>query len=466
MAHKGIILGRKKDKLFPEDFIKKVTDQYNTCTAFCYAENGVIQFISENGVPDWEGEGGLKDSIETYNQNSLLYFGQNTSDYLEDDLQPFVLLETNNNARLVAFTEGEFLGFAKQGSTHSNDYHMIADFLQDEIDTQYDKCGQNLDKLMQVLDSPECRKHILNTIIPKGTIVLFAGTGEYIVYKKNDKFLGGKETDWWATDSLGYAPAEPAKPAEEKRELTMREKIELRKKGKPLSIPGDPPGTSVPTITPPKTDTAVGLLPEKEQMFHPPENLSGRDLKKWYGRNRVGGKPTGWENKPPIPLTELKMDSPLRERIKDGGKPILKVGDPPPATEKKDVPPLLFPQQKKFLTEQFLPNSVKMLSLDGLKAVESEYETFTEQLDYDLGSMLLWDPDTVRKLGNVDSRALSISWLELRKMLFQANPQLLKQLEAAMQHDDGAAAEGEEKEEKELTMREKIALRKKNKVAM
>src|SRR5262245_44966846 len=97
MAHRNIVLGINEKMMPPDDILKGLMDRYKTSTSVAFVDEGVVEFIAQSGVPDLEGPKGLKATLKDFEDfERVVSFGSHSSDYLADDMQPFVLMSSND----------------------------------------------------------------------------------------------------------------------------------------------------------------------------------------------------------------------------------------------------------------------------------------------------------------------------------------------------------------------------------
>ena len=434
MAHEGVIVGRHAGKDIPDEYLNKVREEFDTCYGYAFAEDGSIQMLHSNGLPPADGDGSFQNTMKVFPQPSLLYLGSADTDYHEDDLQPFTILEDDEKRPLlVAFLEGDFSGFYQKESAHSNEFFVVNKVLREEVMNLWQDCEQDIDKLVTALKEPRTFRAMKKMFTGRGAIVLLVANGETIIYSENKD--AGSFPWGWTTNKLDYSEEEPEKKEEETKPtagVNLRAMLEAQKKGGKAKAETK---TSVPET---KTDTKVpdGTGKEKkeepvnnkgEQIFFPPPDVQGKALRKWYGRNMQGGKPSNWESRPGIPESKLATGSPLRGQIKSFEE--LKTEESKGVTTV--VPPVIPPGQKKEVMEKFLTALDDFLDEDKISSTEEEDLSFTEQTGFPLWKFLRMRYDTgYRKLAQSFPISAAVALNELRCIIAEKLPDLLNEPKA------------------------------------
>lgn len=451
MAHEGIILQRNKNYTVPGELINKISEEFKSCACYAFADGDEVLYDQQHGTMALQN---FEEIQSEYNTDIIFFCGKNDSKYLEDDLQPFTLLEVNKKPVLVAFLEGDFSSFHHPGTNHSDSFFVVNDFLRPEIKDMFQDVKGGLKELMKELDTPRFRRSLRNVIMSRGQIAILSKDGEILLFQKNDKY---KEFEWGkVSQHLNYEGVEEAEEKQPEKELTFKEKLALKRKakaeeeGEPKSTPHVPRVPEKPTEVP-KPDTAVPTKVEpEEKVVYPADTYHGADLKKWYNRHRVGGRPQNWQDRPGIPISQLQPNSPLRGQLKSflelgQAKEIKAPEEVKPQGVTTEVPPIIAPQNKKEIIDVFLKDGITLKDIEELKKAEKDTQSFTEQTGYKWEDIMRWPFSTFRKLALTHPHATAVLLNEFRNRALVEAPAV--------------------KEEKELTFAEKLALKKAGKSA-
>jgi hypothetical protein len=442
MAHKANILVKKPDQLIPADLQTKICEAYPTAFAVAFQGDNEdeVDFLYEEGkvTPEVIGE-----TMDSYKQAHCWYLLKSDQQVLEDDQQPFVLIESEDEKPLlVAFINGDFVTYAKTDSSHTNEYHFATEFLLDAVCNVYDECQEDLDKTLTVLDSPKFREKLQKEIVGEGRIVLIPFKGQFLTFSK-DK---AQEYDWGlVTDECGYEEEKPEKA------LTLKERRELRKKGAAAAV--TKPATEAPApktvLHLPQKDTETRLPNDagKEEFIDVPDQGSGKALRGWWHRNVGHTKPKDWQVLKQIPISWLRKDAPVltgKEKIKSFGE----AADAIASKGIVDSLPIIPPSQREAFKAKFITSVESQEELDKLEEV---FESFEEMTGHKMEDVLRWPAKAYNELIKDWPKA---AWCLLNEFRFDILGQKKKAAPIVPPKEE------EKVEEKPMTLKERREARK------
>ena len=456
MSYQGNIVIVDQGKTIDGETLQQLLAKYKTCVgvAACDGENGIVIMPAHSKTHDMEDV--VKQTTEILGESTPIvmhFLDYPDGEVHENDVQPFVILHGIKGADLVAFLEGEFPGYNKPESAHSDAYHAFEDYLKDEIQRIHINEGKgDIDKTLAILEGAAFRKNLRNLMIPRGAIVLLCSNGKILQFQKNDEEL---KTDWgWISNSGAIDEEEngeedkkeqeaPVETPKLSRMALLQQKLRLK------SEPGRA-AEKVVVETPKDDDTTDGkddeALHEKaetatripatnaellKQDAPPPENvpvparLSGRARKKWIKRH-FNVFPSDWESVSELPYQSLRPNSDLRAQKSFAGlKEKLQEG---PAV-RVDALPVIPPKELEQLLNKFLP-STKGTDPAKIVDIEKESDSFFERTDKSLEDVVLWDSDTRFRLCNEHPYAAAVLLGNCFQRILQDNPDMLKKLVA------------------------------------
>lgn len=421
MSHQAVIATKFPEQTIPKAYVDKILPTYKTCIGYAVpTEKGTIEVFQSNGtVEDYSG---VAEVMKDNPRITTFYFGLNDADFHEDDLQPFIILKNDEGQPImVAFLEGDFSNFHQAESARSDEFFAVDEHLRDKITELYHENGKDMDKLIEKLDGASFRRDLQQVIVSRGHIVLMTGSGKTIVFNKNNK--QGMEFPWGeVSNCLDYTEEKVPEAGVDKP------KLKLKTKAPPFSTP------SVPSVEKQK-DTETKHIPT-EAKFYPPQNRSGKDLKKWYRTHYQGHFcPNDWEKRPGIPESKLAADSHLRVKKDLAALDTLKKTDtaiPASAGMTTEPVPLIGPEAKEAFKTNVLPNLNEFLSPEELKAQESRFQSMMDQTGWSLDQCLTQtlkgyqnfvNLTTTQKGGN---NVIAGFIHSLRNLLYAKAPELFK----------------------------------------
>jgi hypothetical protein len=423
-------------------------------------------------------------------------------DIQPEEQQPFELVvDKDNKPVLSAFISGDFSKYATDTAEFSPEATLVMEWLADKCASLYEESGSNVNKLIQLLDSPAFRKELQEHMEPSGVIVMLSTEGSAIMFARQN--TTHSMFDWGeVTNHHGYAEKsaqqikdeaivqaaleakEKAAAEPEKRVLTYKERQALKAQGSapppPTATPVPPtevpvtnvgeypdktPGPSVPTVVPgnggptPDYNPKTGVI--KEGSLFPPAQITGRDLKKWYGRHRVGGsKNIQYESRPGIPASEISRASHFYPMLVTGG---VRIKDTEvhnePSVEVHNKPLPIVPTDQLAKAVAIIKKDAALpLSEEQIKAVVAKHPSWSERHGITFEHMCCLSYETLLAIGtDAGVKDLSILAQELRLFILQNHPEIMK---AAFAAQPAVEQKTEDTGPKVLSYRERQALKK------
>lgn len=437
MARTGVVVIRNKDQHIPE----KLKDSLvGSCRAIgcAFVDGDKIESFSENSTPTSKS---IMEAENAFNFRQVLWFGSSEADFLEDDLQPFSLVEDiKGNKLIVAMLEGDFTPYIHAGDNHSTAYFVVNETLAEKVNKVYEDCDEDLKKTMEILQSTEFRNELKTVVHSNGWITLLCSNGEMVSYHPKDYSWSVAGPWGMASKSMGYeepkvgtaAPPDDTGVVESAAQRLARLRAEKSSKA-----PGTGPQPSVPPVTQ-KTDTAIPPTAGKPKEDNDPIQLPPKDylthrkkdtlINKWWNRNFEYGadkskRPAGWESgQIGFPYSKLGTNSPLRAH-----RPGETIRAPTP-----DIPPIISAKHIEIMNAEkgFLKDvdedSPNLLNLKSINELEENYSSFFEQCDYPIHMFLRWSLKKKRDFVKEYPQAAYTALVDLCTMVTRMNPKLLE----------------------------------------
>lgn len=256
----GVIVQRKAGATIPESYLERVLKQNPK-------RMGIVEINKQTGmtatklgaVPDLET---FKQALAEKKQEVYMWFSMYPSTFNEADIQPFLLLGTDEDPLLYVMMEGDYVA-PTTGSSHLDVWHASEEMIE-EIKELYELCGNDLDKLMIALRGKTQFKNFTNKIKTNGSMLFLPSDGDSWVVEKENKF-GRKFDDWgWTSNVLGWNPNKVAEDNATERKAPAKSFAEAL--GTKVPITPQQPG-----IVGTRTDTAIPAVKEPLKLSDDPE---------------------------------------------------------------------------------------------------------------------------------------------------------------------------------------------------
>lgn len=440
----GTIVCIKAGQSLPKE-MKDELLKYNK-TAFSYAcANGAFVEIAHFNGDSLNLKDQLDVLLDTYEGNEIfLHFANLDEDLSESDQQPFVIIRNDKNEPiLVVMAEGDFIGFDTPESSHTNEYHMIQQFLDEQIKAVFQIAKEDTASMMNMLSTKRYRDIFSNTCVPRGCMSLIGAVGEPITITKGNKF--GGSFDWGYTSRVfGYAESaapetnnegdtveklpEGGTPIEETNlERRIREKKEAADLAARTSQVGNTTviKASVPTVNKKTDNEKTG---SEEPVFYPNSKCKDKELKNWYSIH-MGFVPPNWNDKPGIRRSQLKATSALRQaktatEMESSSTP-KNIATNNQVTD--EVLPVISAAEKKTVQEIFSKGGDLYYPADTIQSKEGELEKFTVANKIEIRDLLRGTPNLYKMLCK-DAQIGMCVINELRHIIVKARPTLLAKM--------------------------------------
>ncbi len=477
--YKGAIIIKNSGLLVPVKAFESTVGLFPSCYGAATAYDGQLiagAVASKGNIPEL-----MKSQEENQDVPMIFYFGNYSSGFLKDDMQPFTLLSDDEGRKLLmAFLEGDFGHYAKEGSTHSPESFVVSSELVPKIKLLNKMCDGDLSKIMEALGDDSIHGDMTKLFADRGVVTIFAANGQILSYSENA--LEGTFPWGWMSQVGDYKEGEAKKEASSGLGLTgfrsgnkqVTSKAPPASSGnkstsKPAPVEAKPDvKTDEPVVEPGKTDTVVPGDAGKGVEIQCPTNVQGKNaIRAWYHKH-AGFCPDGYKNRPKVTsrlevgATKAVPDTAMAaalvaadasandgKRVDAGSsKPTGKVhkdtstkhvastssvgGAKPTAAEApaSEPIPVLSADQKKYIVDDFLKGAQVTKSLDAgskdmidpamIADIESKFPTFTEQTGLkNLGPTLRWDFKSLSELGTYAPEALAMLLIETRNELIK-----------------------------------------------
>jgi hypothetical protein len=374
----GVVVVVEAGQVPPKDYIQKIAELHNSCASIAMADEGELLIRRDPTPIPVDGEDGIMDVLEkNKNNNRILQLGKGT--FHEDDLQPYVILEDKDkNPLLVAFLEGDFTPFHKEGGTHPNEFYFVHELLRPKIQRLFGHLNGDMAKLLAEIKDTSKEYDI--GFGNRGSLLLLANIEHALNPMLISKAADSKEFTWgMTTKTCGYGEF-PNKTESAKTENAFT----------PNKLGSKPPtNTSVPTViqnqtvNTPKTETTAAQV--AEVWGRPPDRLKSKgERSSWYKTYAVKFPQNFLYSPAPTVLIKPEMVDQFRSRA---GvvmpNPTTPVADTKPLSQPKPVMPIADAKELedfKVWQNTLDSNALKVTDPDKIPEQEIDAPTFTDHL--------------------------------------------------------------------------------------
>lgn len=217
-THEGVIVYVKKGHIVSEPYVKILLEKNPSCFGCAIIQNGeILTALDKEPVKDLDKAIASVNSLMEDNKDKarVMFFGKYPEVYLEDDIQPYVLLRNSKDEMVVVgFLEGEFPKYHDDDSKHSDAFLCAFKHLMPTLFDRYASSNEDLSKLSKGLGDLHMQLTLESMIGDRGMITLFMATGEILAYKRpNDSNY--REFEWgWTSKHFDYKESSfPLQPA-------------------------------------------------------------------------------------------------------------------------------------------------------------------------------------------------------------------------------------------------------------
>jgi hypothetical protein len=299
----GVIVQRKAGAMIPDGYLERLLKlNLKSMSIVGIDKQEGMKIEKLDAVPSLED---FKNALATDKREAFMWFSLYPSTYDERDKQPFLLLGEEDDPLLCVMMEGDYV--ANTTDKARLDVWHASEEMVEEINTLFDLCGKDLDKLIIALMSKSQRNNFANKIKTNGTMLFLPSSGESWVVSKDNKFE--RKEDWGYTSNiLGFNPAKDV----EKDNASER---------KPAAKSFAAAFGKAPITTTPAPDTAIP--PAKEPLTLPPkptdEPALGRISNNTIAKAKLKelrklAAQMSWNGQTPPELTAMPDGTPITEK--------------------------------------------------------------------------------------------------------------------------------------------------------
>jgi hypothetical protein len=310
----GVILTCKVGHFIPPQLLEKLTKEYNSCFGIAFpdpeGDKVVVDAAMDSTTPEKIAELRTMDAFEDKHMTFFLGKGE----FHGDDISPITLVVNDaGDPVLVALIEGDFPGYAKQDSTHSNAFWVAEEYLATKFQKMYHKMGKNIDAVMEDIKDDFTRKEMENLFATGGgSILLIASNGKMEEFEKDrtsaEMFDWGFCSNTHGFKEVGYPEKEEPK-AEPAKKPSMAD-LMRSKSAKPTTEDRKPPENNLAFegtlgAKDNKTSTAVtsGTV-DTQTMFQCPKTIKNRNEIKTAYHQGAGYCPKDYMQYPVVPVAK------------------------------------------------------------------------------------------------------------------------------------------------------------------
>lgn len=436
--------GRTADTAFLAEAVVK----FPTVFGFAFQQDNQLE--EEVHAKAWKAEE-IQEILEyAKDGHRVIMMGNWPNAKLPEDIQPYVLRDTQDQPILAMFMEGDFAGYAGIQEGHTDEYNVSDEVVFPRIEKAWKDADCDFDKFVEELRGGAVARTLKNSFKHRGYFLLLPRVGDPIIIAENEI---GATYSWGSAsnvEGLSYKEAAPAAEVKEGGNLSFLDRMRGKKASaepvvtpppvppvKPVEnkpgLPGVKP-TSTPAATPvkPETDTSIPLV-----QMSPPKDLTGGAKNHWLrlfnGKNPGDLPPDHQSNKVAIwvhpsmvefakrQVASTKDMRKLVEEVKHaqkGGEPKdFKASDGKsttrePATNYVNTSTVLDVKDKEKAVGLLAGFLDKKLSPLEIQKMESKWPSFSDEVGVSFEELLFLSADQIMKLldGNKIATAMVIQF--------------------------------------------------------
>jgi hypothetical protein len=337
MQFKGAILHVKAGQVPPDGLLSRLAGEYSSCSGIAvWSKEDGLQYLQEKSVHLET----LEKTVTDFKDHALtLWLAKAPSEgFLDDDLQPFLMLSTDDNQpAVVLMAEGKFEAYEQPGGTHSAEFYAVNDYIAEKLKEIWNSpfVEKDVDKFMAEIGKGIRQKELAMTLGGRGAICLVAANGDV---RRIGRTLE-QETSWGWLSSEAIVLSDKA-PAPKSGAEIKQQRLQLKAGAPPTPQDSKPAVSSPPpkeATVAPSTDTAIITVidgrtaKEGYCWIRPPEagwrEMSRKNKANWYKSRAKGYCPDNFEERPAIEVMikdrskeTLKSFEEMKDKIVD--KPI------------------------------------------------------------------------------------------------------------------------------------------------
>jgi hypothetical protein len=447
MSRSQMIAIREPGKKLGPDFIAKALEEFPTALGYASPQGEEVH------VDCWKADTvDLADALgkieTTYAADRVFYvFMKSDEEIDEESLQPNKIIVEgegdDEKVHVACITDGDFVDFASEGEpSETNDLRMIRDHLMPKIEELAAVVDGDIDMLVPLLYKPAFKEHVSKALAPRGSITLIPAAKDKLAVGFSEGIEPGSWSWGWSSRTLGLQKKEEPAPAEKKGGLVLKKKAPTAAaEGKPypLETAGEPPAEKKEAADDPKKKFEK-LLRDAEGRFYLKDNVlwtkpwhkgaKYREMRQAFIKHfGVAHVPANSESPDPEtgkiiaagrPFEELKEDSNIRiwaqqqlnEKTPKEADSVQAPVNPNADKERLKKPDegmtlrVTKEQKERYTTQLVKANLIK--KVDGTKLSEyvAKYPRFSIEMGENFDDVLMWSPETIRRVGDIGTHAL------------------------------------------------------------
>lgn len=331
IVRKSVVIGKAAKHNIPKELLEILVKEYDSSVGAVSCEEGKTLLMLQHP------EGATMEQFDVNqkgfeNDNVLYVLGKGTP--VEDDIQPYVIVQMKSGQEnvplIVAVVDGEFKDFQHDGSTKSNCYHFVSEYLEPKVFDMWNSVGGDVKKLFEKMNTTVFQREMLQQIGDRGLIAIMGSNGAICRWFKGDTYM---EADWgWVSDRHGFGtPKElpagvhqvPEKPktfglasfgkkvantvTDAVKSATTTAKTPEGKKPAPVAEATPPVDTEKTDVDNAELASLEAQLTQSELYTQCPTDVkSSKNIKRHY-RTNAGYLPNDWENRPRVKISGAKV---------------------------------------------------------------------------------------------------------------------------------------------------------------
>lgn len=308
---KATIVHQLSGKEIPLDFLHVMAKNNRRGIGFVHFNSGVMKVNPIAGAIDAEKIFAAQQKF--LDGDKYWWFADLPQNYLEADLQPFVLqVGENLSPLIVGLLEGDFSKYYDKDTGHVDAYNVAEKILKPKIAQFYGLTKGDLNAVYEALSANHIGEEIGNTIDSNGSVVLVFANGKDLKFVKRPEI---RSLDFgWVSNTYGWGKA-PATP--------MDMGAFLKEAAAPI-IGATKVLTDFVTSKDKDENDPTKLqfyLKNFNKVKPPSDTRRSRHVKAWYRKN-AGFLPDNWEERPSVYLLSdrKKAEQQLKTHLTKVGK--------------------------------------------------------------------------------------------------------------------------------------------------
>lgn len=440
----GVITVTNPGFVAEEGYVEQALANNPTCMGLAVHDGEKI-IISRLINPDMETVKKLGEGTKDFQVNT--WMGSFPDGFLEDDVQPFSLVEDDKGNTVVAvMLDGDWANGGPSGSTHSDEFFVAMNHLRPMLTQLHRLTGGSVKLMIEEIDGQAGNNAITNLMVNRGAVHMIFNDGQVRTVVKN---IPEKEFDWgWVSNSYLYSEEEPPVPvplvkpnlleallgskALLKKEPTLQveppvqpAEVKPEEVKPPVVVPVSPlaipPAPSNPSVLPGETVKLIACPREiknpkkvqgwyKHNCTHVPDNFMGypeiaarqrgagpvKDLQSLGEAIAQADKKTVLQD---VKSTAAEVAARTPPKLVLPKNALPPIADTKPVVQvKKTTVSSMPPEVQKKVVDQFLKDTEKMVTQEGGPSVDDQRATFEERCGLKPGETFGWTVERLEKL--------------------------------------------------------------------